>query len=114
MSTEKKQPNAWILHCKNYQLENKCSYKEAIKLAKDTYVRTEKPTKEVTIHDRVAKNIKKLKALLKEPIEPIEPISKIIVKKEKSKKVVVEQEIIPKKVRKSKKSSIELVDEDKE
>jgi len=31
--------NPWVEHCKKYAQENKCSYKEAISRAKDTYSR---------------------------------------------------------------------------
>ena len=31
--------NPWVDHCKKYAQENKCSYKEAISRAKDTYSR---------------------------------------------------------------------------
>lgn len=37
MTEPVKKVNAWILHCKAYQKEHGCSYKEAISLAKDTY-----------------------------------------------------------------------------
>ena len=30
--------NPWVEHCKKYAQENKCSYKEAISKAKDSYV----------------------------------------------------------------------------
>ena len=30
--------NPWVEHCKKYAQENKCSYKEAISRAKDSYV----------------------------------------------------------------------------
>jgi len=43
-ATEKK-PNAWILHCKQYAKDNNLSYKEAVKNARATYVKAEKPTK---------------------------------------------------------------------
>ena len=31
--------NPWVEHCKKYAQENKCSYKEAISKAKDSYSR---------------------------------------------------------------------------
>ena len=31
--------NPWVEHCKKYAQENKCSYKEAISRAKDSYTR---------------------------------------------------------------------------
>ncbi len=31
--------NPWVEHCKKYAQENKCSYKEAISRAKDSYSR---------------------------------------------------------------------------
>ena len=31
--------NPWVEHCKKYAQENKCSYKEAISKAKDSYNR---------------------------------------------------------------------------
>jgi hypothetical protein len=36
--TFEKKLNPWIVHCKKYQEEHKCSYKTAIKDAKASYV----------------------------------------------------------------------------
>ena len=42
---KKREPSRWILHIKKTQEKEKCSYKEAMKLASKTYVKKKKSTK---------------------------------------------------------------------
>ena len=86
-STEKKQ-NSWILHCKQYAKDNNVSYKDAIKQAKDTYVKVPKVVK-----PKVPKVVK-LELIEEEPdvieIMPVEPPVKI-KKQRKTKKDIILQ-----------------------
>jgi hypothetical protein len=42
MSMAEKKSNSWVDHVKKYKIDNNCSYADAMKLAKDTYVKTTK------------------------------------------------------------------------
>ena len=57
MSMETKKSNSWVDHVKKYKIDNNCSYADAMKLAKDTYVKTTKtkvkPAKAVDNVDNV-------------------------------------------------------------
>tara|TARA_R110000772_G_scaffold220930_1_gene331330 strand:+ start:329 stop:610 length:282 start_codon:yes stop_codon:yes gene_type:complete len=37
-----KKSNSWVDHVKKYKIDNNCSYADAMKLAKDSYVKTTK------------------------------------------------------------------------
>ena len=57
MSMAVKKSNSWVDHVKKYKEDNNCSYADAMKLAKDTYVKTiktkVKPAKAVDNVDNV-------------------------------------------------------------
>lgn len=82
--------NPWIAHCKAYAAEHKCTYRDAIKLSKATYVPKEKVKKPLTV-------VEESKSVETEDSEPIVVVETpvILKKSRKVKKVTKKVENLP-------------------